>query len=140
MIVRGILPGVIAFIACGLGMMVMVHTHLRLNNAFPSNRMGIRVFLAGIPWAVGVGEGLLAMVVYRLALKSPSLWLWVWFIVWLMASGFVIVDFVHWLGGDAYVVLNFVGFPSMMIMGLWMMVFAALLVNRRWPPVSPPVS
>lgn len=111
-------------------MVIVVHTHLRLNNAYPRSPMGIRVFLAGIPWGVGVGAGLLAMVVYRLGLKAEFGWLWTWFLLWLALSAFFLVDFVHLLGNDFALVVNLVGFPGMMIMGMWLIVFLCLLIHR----------
>lgn len=125
---RGLFSGIIAIIVCGLGMIVMAHTHWQMSNGVVASA----VLPSVVPWIVGVAEGLAAIMVYRLAYHAHIGWIWTWFILFLVVALLLMIDFVR-LMNNMYLLINLYGFPSLMIMGTWATIFAALLINRRWP-------
>lgn len=125
---RGLFSGLIAIVACGLGMVVMAHTHWQMSNGAVANPLLPSV----VPWSVGVGEGLVAIPVYRLCYGAHVGWVWTWFLLFLVVGLVLMIDFVN-LMGHMYLLTNFYGFPSLIIMGTWITIFGALLINRRWP-------
>lgn len=129
---RGFLSGLIALVACGVGMVVMAHTHWRISNPVAPTMVANPVLPSVIPWIVGVGESLVAIFVYRLACRARLGWLWIWFGIFFVLALILMIGFAQFMS-HIYLLTHLYGFPSSMIMGLWMMLFGSILINRRWP-------
>ncbi len=131
--VRGVVSGIIALLSCAIGMVVLSETTWGLLES-PAEVIGLTRFDT-IPLVIGIGEALLALVVYRLLSSSTILWpsfLLLLFIV----LGWATYHVEQWMPPMAWN-KGFLGYPSVLILGLWIGVFAMLTINRWVAPRIP---
>lgn len=129
---RAAIAGVIALVSCGIGMMLLSETTWGMFRS--SSPIGL-THLDTLPLVIGIGEALLGILVYRLLSSSIVLWpslLLLLFIVLTWATYHVERSFASppWTK-------NLLGYPAVLILGLWIGVFMVLTI-QRW--VAPRIS